>query len=229
VDSGSAQNRRGLWIQWIFANTLGWISGGLVGYGTFLLLNGDSRPYPPGHLGWLLVGAVIGFLVGMLQKLAFYQCGIAINGWVRATIVGLAASLYLVTGLMPLLLFGDYTVYLILAVGFGLPLGWLQAQALRQVIPGGTGSWIVGSVIGGAALLFTSAIPAVTTTSPILCFAGPVLYGVLTGAVLVRLLPSIQPAPREDSIFDLYPSPRSAPARRARTQSPPPPAIRRAR
>ena len=108
MNDESAANRKGLWIEWIIANTFGLASGALVAYAVYRIVGGTGASWPePGSIVWLLLGAIVGACLGLTQRVALAQKGYALRGWIRATTIGFALSAWLVTAavsLMPIIL-----------------------------------------------------------------------------------------------------------------------------
>lgn len=223
MDTDLSQDSRGFWISWIFANAFGWTSGMLISYALFMMMGGDFARLQPGNLLWLVLGGVAGFFVGIIQQVALYRGGYSLERWTFTTIIGLALSAFAVPVMVSLLVTIDSLVaYVLVGAAFGVPLAGMQWQTLKREVKSGGILWLIASILGSMVMLGTSVLPAMSNAPLTLCFIGPLAYGGITGLVLDSLLRFRPiPAPSEEPIF----TPRSAPATRARTQSPPPPMI----
>jgi hypothetical protein len=223
-----AANRKGLWIEWIIANVFGLASGALVAYAGYLIVGGTNTAWPgPGSVTWLLMGAIVGACLGLTQRVALAQKGYVLRGWIRATTIGFALSAWLVTAAISLWVFRyvEMTIQvLFIGLAFAIPLATAQWLILRKHFRVSGGVWLFAHVIGGGLMLAVSASPMIFGTMNVVCFAGPILFGIFTGAGLVAAVRRpIQKPPVEKLAWA---SMNSESARVDRRQNPLPPASR---
>lgn len=163
--------------RWLLANIGGW-SGGLYAAALSVQLVG-------GLLGLLLGGALAGLVVGTAQWWALKGEAAWLDGrWVRVTTLGglLGAIPAFLAGAS--LIIGNTPGFCIIGGVFGGIIGGLQYVLLHDHVE--TGSlWVLANVAGGALCgVFSLAVNPLYL--PICCTLGPLIFGIITGVILLR-------------------------------------------
>lgn len=156
---------------------MGWSSGLALGVLAAGWLGG------PG--GVLIAGLITGTVVGWLQGLALsYWLAVDRRGWVLRSVIGGTLGVLPLFALVFLLFVGNIGL-IIAGTVYGLCFGWAQSGALVDR-DGARLLWLAGSAAGGGAcaLLTFGAVPLAL---PVICTAGPPVFGLITGLVLLWL------------------------------------------
>ncbi len=167
-------------LRWTLANIIGWSVGLLL---AALLLTHF------GIVGALTSGAAAGIIVGVLQAAALkthpaWQFNF--RAWVWHSCLGGAAAtvpIYLLA--FGLLLNFNLTLLLMGAI-FGTIQASLQARLLWHIFYERAVWWVFASAIGGAVCAPLS-LSASSLWLPICFSPGPVLFGIITGSILMKL------------------------------------------
>ena len=158
-------------LRWLLANVLGWALG--------LFLGGVALRVVGSILGVLLGGAVTGVVVGVAQAFVLR----ADRRWwvVSAVGGGLAALPAYVSGIT--LIAGPVLGYFVIGAVYGAIFGAAQWVALRHE----SGGWwvAVNGLAGGLCGCLTLGFNPLGL--PLVCSLGPVVFGLLTGVVLLNL------------------------------------------
>ena len=163
------------WLWWVLASTVGWAVGGFGGWAVVGSL-------PRGIIGDGTVVVVVGgFVLGALQWLVLRRQVARAGWWVVASIAAMA-----VVGVLVVALDEGAVV-----AGGGLVVGVLQWLVLRRQVAL-AGWWVPASAVGWVVGGFVSGIVGDATGVSWIAAAGwavlGVVYGAITGAVLVWLL-----------------------------------------
>ncbi len=119
------------WVQWMLANTVGWIIGMML----FSLVGGLVSSTTSGlsqTVSWGIVGAVAGAIIGVNQWLVLNLFALPRGGpwarwWVIATIIGWMISLMVVVGMQV----GEQLGFAVSGVVIGVSVGIAQWFVLR--------------------------------------------------------------------------------------------------
>jgi hypothetical protein len=170
---------RSLLLRWVLANVAGWSLG--------LYLGSLALSWVGGIVGLLLAGAVAGLLAGTAQTLALRgQWTISLRRWALLSTAGGALAALPVFLALPALIVGRGTALTIMGALFGLIFGLVQTSALR----GGQDRvllWALANLFGGGLCALLSP-GGIITGIPVCCTPGPVLFGLVTGGVLLTWL-----------------------------------------
>ncbi|NWF69963.1 MAG: hypothetical protein HXY40_12830 [Chloroflexi bacterium] len=174
-------------LRWTLANTVGWSLGLLLG----LLLGAPLGQWlGTPLLALLLSGALAGLVVGTCQY------------WALRAIVSRRWPLYSLVG-------GVLGAFPALLLGFTLLLGWPLGMALmgagfagvlaaaQCLVPSvkpdvaflrtHAGGWLAFNMLAGG-LCGAASVLAALPILPLVCSAGPPLFGLVTGLLLVRVI-----------------------------------------
>jgi hypothetical protein len=183
IDQGGVKLGWTFWIQWVLANTVGWI----VGMSFLWLLGFVIDPFLQGVLeviGWGVAGAVVGMVFGINEWFIFRPLGTHLlgkwaNWWVIATIGGWSTSMIIIVGLGAGEDLGFATTGAVIGISVGVA-QWLilRPQAKRAALWGlvNTASWILG-------------LAAIDLLDKAIGFSiAGLISGSITGALLIWLL-----------------------------------------
>jgi hypothetical protein len=218
--------RRGFWLRWVAANSVAELVGlGTVAAVAFVVVSRIGEPQGAAQalafsLLFILLGAFEGLVVGWAQVRVLRKRLPAIDGWVRATVVGAVAAWVL--GMLPSMIMSlgetvegsappppevGEPLRLLLAAGLGFVAGpvlaFFQWRVLRRYVqraawwlPANAAAWAVGMpVVFLGAHISTYTIPVlavVVGVATTLAIAGAAV-GAIHGRALLLLLSAEHP------------------------------------
>jgi hypothetical protein len=187
------------WLYWVLFSAAGIILGFLIGFALASIITGDNIEIGVlrGIFGYSMLGAGLGSMVGLMQRIVLRRYVSRSGWWVLASTAGFAVAFgggYVVAvvalgysdeGLGNLDMLLGYTV--VVAIG-GAVTGILQWWVLRGKVSR-AGWWVVASTVGwGLSMVAAGIIEVVLAAGFFAPPAAGVLLGGITGGALVWLL-----------------------------------------
>lgn len=175
--------RERILLRWTLANIGGW------SLGLFLAVFGVKLTGLAEIGAILFAGMVAGTVAGAAQRWAlrglFDEEEIK-QRWVLLSAIG--GTLGAITLLVTLITITLGSVgYLIMGGVFGLCFGWTQTLFWGREFGDLADWWVLANVLGGGLCSLLS-LTGVPFSLPIFCTFGPVSFGLITGAVLLRMV-----------------------------------------
>ena len=178
------------WFYWVLFSAAGIILGFLIGFAIASIITGDNIEIGVlrGILGYSMLGAGLGFMVGLMQRIVLRRYISRSGWWVLASAAGFALALGGWYG-VAVVSFGysDELEVAVVSIGGALT-GILQWLVLRGQVYR-PGWWIVASTLGWGLSMVVAEVIADDLAAGFFAppAAGAVLGGI-TGGVLVWLL-----------------------------------------
>lgn len=179
-------------LRWTLANMLGLPAGLIVG-----LLLPQILGLGESFLSVLLTGGLAGAVVGVAQQYTLYDDegemdNLPLRRWWLASALGMMVGSAVAYVLAVILVFvallggGWALVFAIVGLVIGTGVGMAQWVLLADHVPD-SGWWVaangVGGLVGGLFAAWLTLPPL-----PLLCSAGPMIFGLITGAALLQIL-----------------------------------------
>jgi hypothetical protein len=185
--------RQRLLLRWTLANIAGWslglFLGSLIAGLTVWVLGAVGAKVLGRMVALLLAGTITGTVAGAAQRWAlrgvFDDVEIE-RRWVLLSAVGgtLGATTLVLTWFTIIL---GSAGYLLMGGLFGLCFGWSQTPVLGRNFGELAAVWVIANLLGGGLCSLLS-LTGVPFSLPIFCTFGPVSFGLITGAVLLRMV-----------------------------------------
>lgn len=188
----------GFWLYWVLFSAAGIILGFLIGFALASIITGDDIEIGVlrGIIGYSMLGAGIGSMVGLMQRIVLRQYVSRSGWWVLASTAGFAVAFGGGYGVAVVALgYSDSPGNLAVLLGYtvvvafgGAVAGILQWLVLRGQVSR-AGWWVVASIVGwGLSMVTAGIIEGVLAAGFFAPPAAGAVLGAVTGGALVWLL-----------------------------------------